>query len=89
MADALDVPVSVSETASEGGAWGIALLALYRSLVEAGMTETLPEFLNNQVFSGGDSVQVEPRPEEVREFNKFMESYRAGLPVARAAGESF
>ncbi|MFP3464154.1 xylulokinase [Leifsonia sp. SIMBA_070] len=31
LAGALDAPVSVAETASEGGAWGIAVLAAYRA----------------------------------------------------------
>jgi sugar (pentulose or hexulose) kinase len=37
LAGALDAPVAVAETASEGGAWGIAVLAAYASYVaEAG-----------------------------------------------------
>ena len=89
MADALNVPVAVSETASEGGAWGIALLALYRALVEGGLKEDLPEFLDTQVFASADDKAASPRPRAVEGFNEFMETYRSGIPVARAAGEAF
>ncbi len=89
MADALNVPVAVSETASEGGAWGIALLALYRALVEGGLKEDLPEFLDTQVFASADDKAASPRPKAVEGFNEFMETYRSGIPVARAAGEAF
>jgi len=38
MAAAVNVPVSVMDTAGEGGAWGIALLASYMVHKEAGET---------------------------------------------------
>ncbi len=86
MADALNVPVAVAETASEGGAWGIALLALYRSLVASGLTESLPEFLANTVFAGAEMSTASPRSNDVEGFNRFMELYRRGIPVQEVAG---
>ncbi len=87
MADALNTPVSVEETASEGGAWGIALLSLYRSLVARGFTDSLPEFLEKKVFANAAGSTAEPRADEVEGFNRFMELYLRGVPVQRTAGE--
>ncbi|WRS30678.1 FGGY-family carbohydrate kinase [Actinomycetaceae bacterium MB13-C1-2] len=86
MSDALNVPVAVAETASEGGAWGIAILALYRSMVSSGFTESLPEFLATTVFTDGEGSIVHPHEEQVEGFNRFMELYRRGIPVQEVAG---
>ena len=50
LADAVNAPVSVMETAGEGGAWGIAVLASY--LVNKEENETLEDFLDTKVFAG-------------------------------------
>jgi sugar (pentulose or hexulose) kinase len=85
MASALNVPVAVMESAGEGGAWGIALLAAFRA--QKGETETLEDFLRNKVFvrSGGETV--EPDPKDRQGFGDFMKRYRAGLAIERAAVE--
>ena len=83
VADALDIPVSVMETAGEGGAWGIALLAAYLVWHKEG--ETLPEYLDERVFKGNAGEKVDPVPEEVEGFNRFLENYKAGLAAERAA----
>lgn len=83
MADAAGVPVSVMETAGEGGAWGIALLAAYMVRKEDG--ETLPEYLAGQVFAGQEGSVVEPDAEDVAGFEQFMNRYRDGLSIERAA----
>ncbi|MFA9560657.1 xylulokinase [Evansella sp. AB-rgal1] len=80
---ALNVPVSVMETAGEGGAWGIALLASY--MVNKGDNQTLEEYLNNRVFAGQNSVTVSPDPKDVAGFEQFMERYTKGLAIERAA----
>lgn len=86
MAAAAGVPVSVMETAGEGGAWGIALLAAYMARKEDG--ETLPEYLADHVFAGQEGSMVEPDAEDVAGFERFMDRYRDGLSIERAAVEA-
>lgn len=83
MAAAIDTPVSLMETAGEGGAWGIAILASYMINKKDG--QTLPEFLNSEVFAESNAYTLEPDPEDVRGFNEFAERYKNGLPIERAA----
>ncbi|MBQ2663274.1 MAG: ATPase, partial [Clostridia bacterium] len=85
MAAALNSPVSLMETAGEGGAWGIAVLASY---MVTGNGETLTDFLNNKVFAGGDIYTLEPKKDDVDGFNAFAEKYKAGLAIERAAVEN-
>ena len=86
LADAVNAPVSVMETAGEGGAWGIALLASYLINKEEG--ETLPDFLDSRVFAGNEGSTLDPKPEGVEGFNIFMERYMKGLNIEKAAVES-
>lgn len=83
MAAATGVPVSVMHTASEGGAWGIALLAAYMVGREAG--ESLEAFLADKVFAGEDGVTIAPDGRDVEGFARFMQRYTMGLDVERAA----
>lgn len=86
MAGALNVPVSVMTTASEGGAWGIALLAAYRVLKAD--SDTLESFLADKVFAGEAGVCINPDPNDVAGFEEFMKRYRSGLAVEKAAVEN-
>lgn len=86
LADAVNAPVSVMETAGEGGAWGIALLASYLIHKEEG--ETLEEFLDDKVFAGNEGSTLNPEPEGVKGFNAFMDRYKKGLEIERAAVDS-
>ena len=86
LADAVNAPVSVMETAGEGGAWGIALLASYLINKEEG--ESLADFLDNKVFAGNEGSTLTPDPEGVKGFNVFMERYMKGLSIERAAVDS-
>ncbi|WP_122642243.1 xylulokinase [Luxibacter massiliensis] len=83
MAAATKVPVSVMETAGEGGAWGIALLASYMKDKEEG--EPLDAYLANKIFAGEKSVTLNPDERDMDGFEKFMGRYKAGLPIERAA----
>ena len=85
MAAAMNAPVSVMETAGEGGAWGIALLASYMKNKKAG--ETLDDYLTDKVFAGYEGVEIAPDAEDVKGFDEFIERYKAGLPIERAAVE--
>lgn len=86
LAAAIDAPVSVMETAGEGGAWGIALLASYMINKEA--DESLAAFLDNKVFAGQKGEKMAPVEKDVKGFDDFMKRYSAGLAIERAAVES-
>ena len=86
LAAALDSPISVMETAGEGGAWGIALLAAY--LVDNKASLPLDEYLDKLVFAGNKGVEVAPSKEDVEGFNRYIETYKACLPVEQAAVSS-
>lgn len=83
MAAAMNAPVSVMETAGEGGAWGIALLASY--MRSKGEEETLDEYLAHKVFSGETATRVMPDPRDVEGFDTFIKRYTTGLTIERAA----
>ncbi len=86
VAAATHTPISVMETAGEGGAWGIALLAAY--MKNKNENETLTSFLNNRVFAGKACTVVEPDPVDAEGFNTFFKRYKQGLAIERAAVEN-
>ena len=83
MAAAMNVPVSVMETAGEGGAWGIALLASY--MLHQAPNEPLEAYLSDKVFAGQNGSMIAPDPKDVDGFAVFMERYKRGLVIERAA----
>jgi sugar (pentulose or hexulose) kinase len=83
MAAAMNVPVSVIETAGEGGAWGAALLAAY--MLHKAENEPLEIYLSDKVFAGITGTTIPPDPADVDGFAAFMERYRKGLIIERAA----
>lgn len=83
MAAAMQAPVSVMETAGEGGAWGIALLAAYEVLREE--DETLESYLADKVFAGNEGVRMEPDAGDVVGFEKFIERFKNGLSIEQEA----
>ena len=86
LAAALNSPISVMETAGEGGAWGIALLASYVVNNPKGLN--LADWLDEYVFAGYEGVEIAPRPEDVAGFNAYIENYKACLPIEKAAVEA-
>ncbi|MCL2571652.1 MAG: FGGY-family carbohydrate kinase [Defluviitaleaceae bacterium] len=85
MAGALDTPVTVMETADEGGAWGIALLAAYTACANM----SLGDFLKTQVFASRTGATIKPDPADTQGFTVFMERFAAGLKVERTAVDNF
>jgi sugar (pentulose or hexulose) kinase len=85
LAAALRVPIALEETAGEGGAWGIAILAAY---LRASATTSLADFLATDVFQGGAAVVAEPVQADLDGFAAYLRRYRAGLPLQRAAAEA-
>lgn len=86
LAAAVNAPVTVMDTASEGGAWGIALLAAYMIDQETG--EKLEDYLENRIFGELSGETVIPYAEEVEGFRVFMQRYKAGLAIEKSAIEA-
>ena len=86
LAAALNSPISVMETAGEGGAWGIALLAAYA--VNNDRKLSLPDYLDLVVFAGNAGTEIAPTPEDVAGFNAYIENYKKGLAIEQAAVEN-
>ena len=85
LAAVFNAPVSVMESAGEGGAWGIALLAEYM----LHNSKPLEQFLAEKVFAGKAGAKIAPIAKDVESFGKFMQHYTAGLNIERAAVENF
>ena len=85
MAAAMNTPVSVMDTASEGGAWGIAVLAQY---LVTGAGKDLADYLDQEVFAGQTGTTLEPDAIDVKGFDDFLVRYNKGLAIERAAVES-
>jgi sugar (pentulose or hexulose) kinase len=85
MAAALETPVSVMDSAGEGGAWGIALLAAF---MLRGDRMSLEDFLAQKIFAGNTGEKVEPESGDVQGFKEYMKRYSAGLNIERAAVEN-
>ena len=83
MADAVGVPVTIMETAGEAGPWGMALLAAYMGRRKNG--ESLEHYLSEEVFSSGYSSTLSPSTGGANGFATYMERYKAGLIIERAA----
>ncbi|SUB34664.1 ribulokinase [[Pasteurella] mairii] len=85
LASALNVPVSIIETASEGGAWGAALLAVYTGEKAEKTNRTLSEFLEQCIFLQTKDKVVKPQKDWVCGYEHFMQRYKEGLPIERLA----
>lgn len=88
LAAAAQAPIAVMETAGEGGAWGMALLASYCLASQGGCTLPLADFLTQEVFRDMRRTTVQPDPEDVAGFQAFLRDYEAILSAERAAVEA-
>ena len=86
LAGALNTPVSVMETASEGGPWGMALLAQY---MLKGNGQSLADYLANDVFASAKGSQQLPDAADVAGFEKFIQNYCAALAAEKAAVSAY
>lgn len=86
LAAAVNAPVTVMDTASEGGAWGIALLALF--LIDKKTDESLESYLETKIFGELSGETIHPDEEDVKGFEVFMERYKAGLSIEKSAIEA-
>jgi len=82
---AVGAPVSVMETAGEGGPYGMALLGAYMLWRNEG--ESLADYLDNRVFAGAKSATLLAEPKDIAGFNAFLDRYKNALPMERKAIE--
>jgi len=80
---AVAAPVSVMETAGEGGPYGMALLSAYMLWKRSG--ETLESFLEKRVFADAKSVSLMADERDIEGFERFIAQYKKSLPVEQAA----
>lgn len=85
LAAALNAPVTVMDTASEGGPWGMAVLAAY--MMEKGENEGLADYLSEKIFAGQTGTTIAPKASDVAGFDAFMTKYVATLSAEKAAVE--
>jgi Sugar (pentulose and hexulose) kinases len=85
LAAAIGAPVSVSETASEGGSWGMAVLAAYHLAVREGSTLPLTDYLATRVLADSQVIVLSPDPDDVAGYSRFLDRYRKGLAVEQSA----
>ena len=83
LAAALGVPVALMESAGEGGAWGIAILASY--LANKADGEALETYLEKRVFEGKTGKCMPPDENDMKGFETYIEQYRKGLAVEEKA----
>ncbi len=86
MADALNIPIAVMETASEGGPWGIALLASF--MLNKEESETLQEYLKLKIFAGSNGSTISPTLEDVKGFEAYLENYKKWIEAEDVAGKA-
>lgn len=85
MAGAMNTPVAVMETAGEGGAWGIAILANY---AYDNKNKALEDYLDDYVFAENKSKVVNPVKEDVNGFTEYMKLYKKALAVEKSATQN-
>ncbi|WP_214268848.1 xylulokinase [Staphylococcus pseudoxylosus] len=81
LASAFEQPITVMETASEGGAWGISVLAYYAAL---DTEDSLDVFLNDSVFINTKEKTLQPVAQEVINFNNYVEKMKKGLSIEQS-----
>ena len=85
LAAAIHAPVTVMKAASEGGPWGMAVLAAY--LIDGGSYKSLGAYLDEKIFAGQEGITVQPDPEDEKGFETFTDHYKAGIEVEKSAIE--
>lgn len=90
LANALNLPITVMETAGEGGPWGMAVLAWYalRTQTGTGEQQGLADFLDDEVFCGAEGTTLLPEPAGALGAEAYIERYRAALPAEQRAAET-
>lgn len=85
LAAALNAPVTIQDTAGEGGAWGMAVLASYMQNKKEG--ECLEKYMESKVFQENHGKTIMPDKKDVEGFEQFIENYKKWFDVERKAIE--
>jgi sugar (pentulose or hexulose) kinase len=85
MAAAMNAPVSVLETAGEGGPWGMAILSSY--MINGKDKMPLDDYLEKSVFSGMKATAVNPDMKDVRAFEEYKDAFLNAIEVEKIAAE--
>ena len=83
LAAALNVPITVLDTAGEGGAWGMAVLASYMQNKKE--KECLEDYMDSKVFQKDNGKTMAPDKKDVDGFDKFVEYYKRWFDVEKMA----
>ncbi len=83
LASALNIPIALMETASEGGAWGISLLANYLNEAQSGLS--LEDYLSQRIFLNNPLSITEPDIEEHEGYEQFIQQYKKGIAIVQQA----
>ncbi|MDR0963722.1 MAG: FGGY-family carbohydrate kinase [Clostridium sp.] len=83
LAAAMNAPITVMETAGEGGPWGMAILAAYA--MDKGATASLSEYLQECVFTGETGSTIAADASMVEGFEAYIESFQKCLSAEIAA----
>lgn len=86
LANALDIPITIMDSAGEGGPWGMAVLAVYTRFCDDGMA--LADFLDERVFKGATATTLQPQEAGVKGCQQYISRFQAGIPVENAAGSA-
>ena len=86
LANALEIPITIMDSAGEGGPWGMAVLAVYAGFHKDGMD--LADFLDEKVFKGASATTLQPQPEGVAGCRRFIQRFCCGIAVENAAGQA-
>ena len=87
LANALEIPITIMDSAGEGGPWGMAVLAVYTKFCDD--TVALADFLDEKVFKDASATTLAPQPEGVEGCRSFIKRFQAGIEVENAAGKAF
>lgn len=85
LAAVMDAPVTVMDTAGEGGPWGMAILAQY--VIDSAGGLSLADYLDKLVFQNVKATTIAPDPADQAGFATFMENYQAALPLEQGAAQ--
>ncbi|MDO4619927.1 MAG: FGGY-family carbohydrate kinase [Lachnospiraceae bacterium] len=86
LAAAVGAPVTCMDTASEGGPWGMAVLAAY--MIDGAKDCSLEEYLEKKIFADQSGTTIAPEADEIAGFEVFTERYKAGIAAEKAAVDS-
>ena len=85
LAAACNTDIVCLDTSSEGGPYGMAILAAY--MLGKDKYSSLDDFLSERVFINANSVLLSPTESEVTAFKKYIDDYKQLLKVEKTAVE--